>query len=438
LNIAACGWTFKSCFARWALSSGKKETSVPAAGPIAYVMSRFPHLPETFILREMAELERQGWTVALYPLILQNQAVMHAEARAWMPRAQRLPYISGAVLAANGAAALQHPARYAATAARSLWENRTNANQFVRALALWPKAVYAARQMVRAGVRHIHAHYATHPALVAWIVHRLTGIPYSLTAHAHDIFVRKAMLATKLREAAFIVAISNFNREYLAREVGAWVREKTHVIHCGIMSEHYAARPNGLSPSERFEIMTIGSLQPYKGQRHLVEACALLRDRGVPVHCRIIGGGELQAALEGQIAARQLQGVVELLGPRPQDEVAQLLTTAHCYVQPSIITPSGKMEGIPVSLMEALACALPVVASDLSGIPELVRPGETGTLVPPANAAALAEALASVYAAPQAAVRLGEAGRALVHREFELQANVGQLAALLNRALAGS
>ncbi len=400
--------------------------------PIAYLTSRFPHLPETFILREMMELERQGWDVALYPLILQKQPVVHPEAQAWIARAHRLPYLSPRVLGANARALATHPESYLRLWKQAVWENRASGNFLIRALALLPTAVYAARLMQRQGVAHIHAHYATHPAFVAWVIHHLTGISYSVTVHAHDIFVRTAMLATKLREAAFVVAISDYNRDYLARVVGEWVREKTHVVHCGILPTAYAPRLDRPGPHRRFEIISVGSLQPYKGHGYLLEACALLRDRGLPVHCRIVGGGEERPRLERQLAELHLEGVVELLGPRPQGEVARLLPTADCYVQPSIITPSGKMEGLPVALMEALACALPVVATKISGIPELVRQDETGLLVPPADALALADALAAICHAPGLAARLAEAGRALVLREFELSANVKQLAALFD------
>ncbi len=401
---------------------------------IAYVMSRFPHLPETFILREMNELERQGWEVALYPLILQSQAVIHAEAQPWLSRAHRLPYLSPAVLGANAQTMSRQPWTYLSAGAQVVWENKRSPNFFARALLLFPKAVYAARLMEREGITHVHAHYATHPALVAWLIHRLTGITYSLTAHAHDIFVRKAMLATKLREASFIVTISQFNRAYLAQTVGAWVQTKTHIVHCGITPATYAPR-EGASRAARFELINIGSLQPYKGQRYLIQACALLREQGIPFRCRIVGEGAERPHLERMIAAAGLNDSVELLGALPQEQVARLLPTAHCYVQPSIIAPSGKMEGIPVALMEALACALPVVATALSGIPELVREGETGWLVPPADPAALAEALAKVWAEPERSARLAGAGRDLVLREFDLQTNVQQLSALFTQVI---
>jgi glycosyltransferase involved in cell wall biosynthesis len=396
-------------------------------------MSRFPHLPETFILREMTELERHGWQVALYPLILQEQAVVHGEAQGWIPRAQWTPFVSAEVLAANSRALVGSPLRYAGLWRQIVWENRTSPNFLGRALALLPKAVAMARRMQQEGVAHIHAHYATHPALVAWLIHKLTGISYSITVHAHDIFVRTEMLATKLRDSSFVVAISEYNREYLARVVGPWVREKVHVVHCGVEPSQYQLRSALPERGGPFEIISIGSLQPYKGQRYLIEACSLLREQGVPVHCRIVGGGEEREALEAMIRAARLEGVVELLGPKPQEEVARLLPAAHCYVQPSIVTPSGKMEGIPVALMEALACALPVVATSLSGVPELVRAGETGRLVPPADAKALADALAAVYADPEGAAEMALKGRTLVMEEFALQSNVARLSALFER-----
>ena len=143
-------------------------------GPIAYIMSRFPNLSETFILREMIELENNGWRIALYPLINQQQPVIHAATQPWLARAHRLPYVSRQVLAANARQLARRPRLYASLWWQIVWENRTSLNLLARAVALLPKAVYAAQLMKDEGITHIHAHYATHPALVAWIIHRLT------------------------------------------------------------------------------------------------------------------------------------------------------------------------------------------------------------------------------------------------------------------------
>ncbi len=414
---------------------------------IAYIMSRFPNLSETFILREMIGLERLGWSVALHPLIFQRQAVTHQDAQPWIQRARTASFLSAAVLAENARQWLRHPLKMAKLWRRALWENRSSPNYLLRALAVVPQAVYLARLVLQEGAVHVHAHYASHPALAAWVIHQLTGVPYSITVHAHDIYVRKAMLASKVREAEFIVAISAFNRQYLAKTVGEWSREKTYVIHCGIEGQRYdlqraageriaaadARRKN--QSGQCFELLSIGSLQPYKGQKYLIEACDLLRQRGLPFHCRIVGAGELSVDLQRQIERLGLEATVELVGPLPQEQVAELLPTVDCYVQPSIITSSGKMEGIPVALMEALACELPVIATQISGIPELVQPGETGYLVPQQDVAALADAIQYVYEHPEQSAALGWAGRSLVLNQFEISKNVQQLADLLQHKI---
>ncbi len=402
---------------------------------IAYLMSRFPNLSETFILREMIALRDLGWEIEIYPIILQHPPVVHPEAKPWLQRVHHSPYLSFKVLVANLRVFFRSPQVYLRTALRVLRENASNLNFFVRALALFPKAVLAAEQIQAQGIQHIHAHYASHPALLAWIIHQFTGIPYSITVHAHDIFVRKAMLATKLADARFIISISEFNRAYLSRLYGAWVESKTHIIHCGVEPQRYPphADPPTVLPS--LKILSIGSLQPYKGQKYLIEACALLQAQQIPFECQIIGAGELQAELQTQIVSLGLENQVKLLGPQNQQAVAEHLAAANVYVQPSVITPSGKMEGIPVSIMEALACALPVVASDLSGIPELVRPSQTGLLVPPQDPQALADALTWVFRCPQEAHQMALRGRELVIEQFNLTRNAAALAAVFEKAV---
>jgi glycosyltransferase involved in cell wall biosynthesis len=290
--------------------------------------------------------------------------------------------------------------------------------------------------MTDQGITHIHAHYATYPAVAAWIIHYLTGISYSVTVHAHDIYVERSMLSTKLRDARFIVAISEFNRDFLVRHVGDWVFDKIRIIHCGIQPEAYQPRAETLRRDGAFHLISVGSLQPYKGYSYLLQACALLKTRGIPVVCSIIGGGEEHEALQSEIIQLDLVDTVSLLGSKRQDEVAALLPEADCYVQPSIVTASGKMEGIPVAIMEAFACGLPVVATALSGVPELVRTGDTGYLVEPANPVALADSLTDVYNNPNKAAQYARAGRMLVLAEFDLNTNVQRLAHCFDECVA--
>jgi colanic acid/amylovoran biosynthesis glycosyltransferase len=402
---------------------------------IAYIVSRFPHLPETFILREMISLEQLGWQIELYPLIVQQQDLIHQEARPWLARAHTVPWLSPEVLGANLGRLIRHPRQYLSLFWRTLMENLSSPKFLVRAVLLFPRAAWMANRLKKTGVTHIHAHYATHTALVAWLVNQMTGIPYSITVHAHDIFVEKPMLATKLQGSVFVSAVSEFNRKYLADLFGPWVQQKTQIIRCGIDPAYYGNEKQ-INPvgTDHLEIISVGSLQPYKGHIYLVKACAELQKRGIPFRCRIVGGGDLRSMLERSISEHHLEGRVELMGPRTQDEVSQLLRTANCYVQPSVITPSGKMEGIPVALMEAMASGIPVVATSISGIPELVKNGDTGWLVPPEDVKALAEVLSQIYTDPSEARKRASSGRRWVLDEFELSSNAKRLSLLFTQA----
>ena len=171
---------------------------------IAYIVSRFPHLPETFILREMIQLERLGWQIDLYPLIIQKQDVVHEEARPWLGRAHTVPWLSMALLVANLRRFVKRPGQYLSLLWRVVRENLGSLKFLVRALLLFPRAVWMAERIQAQGIGHVHAHYATHPALVAWLINQMTGITYSVTVHAHDIFAEKPMLATKLHDSVFI------------------------------------------------------------------------------------------------------------------------------------------------------------------------------------------------------------------------------------------
>jgi len=394
-------------------------------------MSRFPHLPETFILREMTELEKHDLDIFLFPLIKQDSKIIHQEAQKWIKKAQFTPYISRQILESNIRIFLSRPQKYFTIFVKMVYLNLTSLNFLLRSLALFPKSIYFAEIAEEQNIEHFHAHYATHPALVAWIIMNITGISYSVTVHAHDIFVRKTMLAEKLKNAQFIIAISEFNKDYLVEKIYPTLAEKTHVIHCGIRPETYSGDMSS-SPDNRseFELISIGSLQKYKGQIYLIEACEQLMKSGIPFHCHIIGEGEERSVLENLISRFGLSSYVTLHGGLPQEQVAQYLQRGDCYIQPSIIAPNKKMEGIPVSIMEAMASNLPVVATKISGIPELVRHQLTGLLVNEKNAKELAEAIVFLYQNPNKAKEFARKGRELVKTEFNLVENTKKIYAL--------
>jgi glycosyltransferase involved in cell wall biosynthesis len=282
--------------------------------------------------------------------------------------------------------------------------------------------------MDESGVTHVHCHFANHPAAAGFVVRRLTGIPYSFTAHGSDLHVERRMLREKVEEAAFVVAISSFNKQVIVDECGQEVAEKVVVLHCGVDTRRF--RPvGGDRPDHPFTIVCVGTLHEVKGQAVLVDACRLLTEAGGHFRCILVGDGPDRPSLERQIVEAGLEDQVELAGSLTQERVAELVRSADVLAAPSVPTKAGKREGLPVVLMEALACGVPAVASDLSGIPELVEDGVSGRLVPPGDTRALADALRELGRDPALRARLGHEGRLKVEREFDLDTNATLLAA---------
>jgi glycosyltransferase involved in cell wall biosynthesis len=277
------------------------------------------------------------------------------------------------------------------------------------------------------GVDHVHAHYATYPTLSAWICHRLTGTPYSFTAQAHDIYMDQSMLSRKLADAAFVVAISDFNRNLLSRYGDT---AHVHVIRSGIDTSALRFRPRAVPAEGPVRALCIASFQEYKGHRVLFEALAGSRELE-RVQLDLVGGGPLRGELERRARELGITDRVRFHGTMTEDAVRDMLDQADLLVLPSVVAKSGQMEGVPIALMEAFAAGVPVVTTRLSGIPELVTDGETGLLAEPQDAAALRDALERVVSGrfePDLA-----AGRELVEREFEVADTAGRIWALIEQ-----
>lgn len=414
------------------MSHSNKGTEHNAdARRVAYVMSRFPKITETFILYEIIELERLGTHVEVFPLIREHEQVVHAEARALVERAHYSRLASRDVLGAQAYWLLRRPLAYIGAWLRTIAGNIGSPSFLLRALVVVPQAAWFARRMVERQVDHVHAHWATHPTLAAYVVRQLTGLPYSFTAHAHDIYVDRPMLAEKLRAASFVVTISEYNRRLLAELYGN-LADKVSVIRCGVDPAIFQPR-QARAQGDTLSILCVASLQDYKGHAYLLDACAQLKLAGRSLRCVLVGEGEERTAIQAQIERLGLGAEVQLAGRQPRDRIIQLMEQADVMVLPSVTTRRGKREGVPVALMEALAVELAVVATAISGVPELVVHGETGLLVPERDAEALAGALATLYADPALGRRLGATGRERVLREFNLASNAAALHALFQR-----
>ncbi len=407
------------------------------ADKFAYIMSRFPKITETFILYEICNHIQRGEDVSVYPLIREREQVAHAETKLISNRLRFLPLMSYEIVRANLNCLRRDPKGYLLTAAEALRGTCGNANFFLGAIAFFPKSVAFADVMKRTGVTHVHAHFATHPALSALIVYRLAGIPYSFTAHGHDVHCDRRMLREKVEAARFVIAISEYNRNLIAEECGEQFRDKIHVIHCGVDTEYFTPAQAD-PPSTPFRIVCVASFWEVKGHKYLIEATRRLREHGIEFFCDLIGSGELRNEVERLIRAAELGDAFRIHGPQPRDVVRDILQHAHVKVLASVPTSNGLREGIPVALMEAMACCLPVVSSAISGIPELVEHGVSGILVQPRDTLALAEALERVALDPDLRVQMGTAGRQRVLREFDISKNAETLTAHLKHESEGS
>jgi glycosyltransferase involved in cell wall biosynthesis len=399
---------------------------------IVYVLSRFPQVSETFILREMQALEDRGHRVSVAAMVLDRSPVRQAGADDYVQRMIR-PHRVRDVLAAQLHWCRRDPGAYLRVWRDALWGNRSSARFLIRAIGVVPLAATMAREIEVEDIDRLHAHYASHSLLCAWAIWRLTGIPYGVTCHAHDLYVDRSMLAEKLAEASLVVTISEFNRRLITEVCGPRTGARTEVIHCGVDTDRFGPPTEPDPDRDRpFRFVLIGSMQPYKGHHVALEAFARL-GATPPVELVLIGDGGLRPELERRAHELGIAGSTRFAGAMASDEVLEELRRADCVVQPSVVTGTGKMEGIPVALMEALAVGRPVIASDLSGVSELVRNADTGVLVPPGDPVALAAAMTAAVDRPDEHRAMAERGRQLVRSEFDLAHQTDHLSALFLR-----
>ncbi|WP_426573898.1 glycosyltransferase [Aquihabitans sp. McL0605] len=412
------------------------DDAPPTAWPrVAYLVSRYPRLTETFVAGEMEAVLRAGIDVHLYPLHEERAHVEQPTTSSLAARVHHQPLLSSAVLAANGRALRRQPRTYLRTLASLIRHNLGSRRLLQGALAAFPVSVRLGEQFEDEEIEHVHAHFATHPAAAAYVINQLTGIPFSFTAHGSDIHRDQHMLAQKVAAAAFVVAVSESNREVVlaaCREAGVRVpADRVVVVHCGIDPSDFPARPpRPRAPGDPLRAICVGTLHEVKGQAHLIEACRRARRAGVDVRLTLVGEGDDRAALHAQVEAAGLSEVVSFTGAVPQPRVRDLMNASDVLVTPSVPSADGRREGLPVVIVEAMAVGVPVVASRLSGIPEIVRDGDTGLLVDPGDRDGLTAALLRVDHDPGLVDALTARAHVLVATEFDADRSGLRLAQL--------
>lgn len=396
---------------------------------IGYLGRILPTLSETFVVREIAALRRLGQEVRAFSLYPPDRTAAHPEAPGLAEEVEVLvrPTLPRFWLA-HLIVLLRSPLRYFHCLWRYVLAAGEPGRRRLHCLAYFAAAPFAAIRLRRAGVTHLHAHFANASTTTAMMTSDLAGIPFSFMAHAYDIFVDDVLLAAKLSAAAFVATCSHFHVRYLQEHYP--VRAAIFVVRYGVDPELFAPR----QPSRRTPplIFAVGRLVETKGFHTLVEACARLRAMSLAADCLIIGEGPERERLTHLIATLQLAERVTLFGKLPPAEVAARYSQASLLVMPSCVRNNDR-DGIPNVLLEAMAMGIPVVSTRVSGIPELVRDNETGLLVEPDDPQALADAIARLLSDPLLAERLARAGRDLVLHEF----NIYKSARRLQRLFAG-
>lgn len=391
---------------------------------IAYILKMYPRFSETFIVNEILELERRGVDVRIYSLRKPDDGRFHAKlakVKAHVVYVPNYPQLQIERITAGHLQVQQSfPDRY--TAVRDYTEQRGQDAALKRFL----QAGYVAGHLLDNPVDAIHAHFATSATRVANLVWRMIGVPYSVTAHAKDIFhetVKPASLRSKLRDARFVVTVSDFNRQYL-QALMAGEQADIRTLYNGIDVGHFRPKP---TPTTRPRILGVGRLVEKKGFHHLIDACAILHQRGIDFECHIIGKGEWHDRLQTQIETLGLHKCVKLLGAKPQDKVRNAYRAARLFALPCVVGADGNRDGLPTVMLEAMACGLPVVSTPITGNPEIVDHGENGLLVPAGDAAALADALAQLLTDGDTHSRMSAAARAKVERCFDGRTQVATL-----------
>ncbi len=399
----------------------------PSTAPpvrVGYLLRMYPRFSQTFVVNEILELERQGVEVSIASLKKPSDGRFHESISRVQAPVDYIPEhiveSPAKTLRSHWTAGRRQPLRYASALGTTLRFAGTNHTDF-------RQAAMVLRWAHKRNIKHIHVHFGTHEASVAYLACLIGGLSYSLTLHAFDIFrddVDRRLLARKINASRFTVTVSEFNRRFLVNHIPGVDPDKVRVNYNGIDLETFS--PNGVARTPQ-SIVSIGRLVEKKGFIHLIRAVRRLRDRGVEATCTIVGDGKDKDKLKKEIKALKLRGAVTLAGSLNQDQVRSLLTRSACLALPCVEAADGNVDALPTVLLEGLACGCPCISTKVSGVPEIIEDEASGLLVAPSDDAALSHALARVLQSPKLRRDLATSGRRRAEQLFDVRQNVARM-----------
>lgn len=412
---------------------------------VGYLPKGFPRISETFVTAEILELERLGLDLRIYPLKKPETSERQSNVRRVIAPVRYVPERVAAwlplMIPVHLLLAIRRPRAYGRALGYTL--SRCTRQRSTSTLRRFAQAGYMAGWMLRdRPVRHIHAHFCHGSATVAMFLKWLTDIPYSFTAHAKDLYMTEPdILRDKMRHAEFVVTCTSANERYL-QETGGGLAPIHRIYHGLDLSRFTRGAADQIVPiASRGDrgraplLLSVGRLVDKKGFDTLVRACALLHSRGVEFRCAIYGEGPKRDKLQALIAELQLGDVVSLPGAILQDELVDVYRAATAFALPCQVLDNGDRDGLPNVLVEAMAMEVPVVSTNVSGVPELVEHGINGFMVPPRDPAALADALETLFRDPALRRRMAREGRRKVDSEFDVARNTRRLWTLFQEAM---
>ncbi|UCC62440.1 MAG: glycosyltransferase [Anaerolineae bacterium] len=401
---------------------------------MAYVIGTYPTLTTTFIDREIEALYQHGIDLRLVSI---RHPVASEQSLGGGGIAKRLWYLLPAgwwqVLRAHLRWALKQPGLFFALPIYLLTRPHPSFRARVKTFFHFVEGVLAADHLRDQGAAHIHAHFADRAAVVALVAARLLNVSYSLFAHANDIYVDPVLLPEKIQHASFVATCTNYNRAHLAALAANHQPRPIELLYHGLDLPRF--RPPQQRPPGQHRLLSVGRLHEKKGYAYLIRACRQLYDRGCVFTCDIIGDGPQRSQLQTLIDELGLVDIVRLHGSLAHRQVLAYYEKASAFALACVVATNDDRDGIPNVFLEAMAMRVPVVGTRLSGIPELIKDGVNGLLVPSRDANALADAIARLWDNPSLATRLAGAGRATVERDYDIQQNVQRLAKLFERCL---
>lgn len=382
-----------------------------------------------WVANELSRVDAAGVPVVLHSMRRPDKLLHESPWAVRLNEQTRLmyPLPAGALFLSLLLAPLLFRGRWATALINALFGRREHLRARLAGVAHFAVACHVARRIRAAPepVTHIHAQWINSSGTIAMYLGWLMGVSYSFTGHATDLFRDRCALLDKIERADFIVCISEFHRSFYL-DHGARP-EQCVTVYCGIDTSWFYPPPASSSsdatsaPRKTFRILSSGRLVEKKGLAVLLDACRILLDRGEAFDCVIGGSGPLETSLKSQAARLGLQDRVTITGQAlMQEKIVDFMHGGDAYVLPCVWAADGDVDGLPQMLMEAMASGLPAVSTRLVGIPDLIRDGETGLLVPPGDATALADAIARLMNDPVLSRHLADAGRRWVHQRFDL------------------